>query len=784
MIHRAFYLSDAVVHALGWALIHSLWQGVAAALLLWLLLPRLQTAQQRYWAAYGALLAVLAAALVSFCWVYGTQPVSADAGTALAIAPSVELAQAGAPAALSGPAFWQRAAGWLDLYNPLIVTVWLFGFAFFLLQLFGGLHFIYRLRRRQNQPLASEWQEKLQHMGEQIGRSRPVALLESALVQAPMAIGFFKPLILLPIGLVNQLSPVEVEAILAHELAHITRRDWLFNLLQALIEAVFYFHPAIWWISATIRAERENCCDDAAVALTGNRLAYAKTLVRLQDMARTHTPPALALGIDGAPPLLRRRPLLLERVRRILHQPQQSASLMEKMIALAILVALITLWTVRANTPPALAEAIRDIAEKPIAWITGTPGAGQPERTWQAAADTVPKPARRQKIVREDDDQRIEMELEGGKITRLNVDGKEIPAGQYAEYQKLTDELRHETTPPPAPPAPPTLWVVPPTPPATPQPFLYRIAPAAPDAPASRISTDKDDEGNTVIRVERNGKPMEITVKDGEVWIDGNKIEAGQSLDIPGEAPSMLWQGNDGHSFWLNGNQFHFQGPDPMLIQVPQPAPAPEARLFRMPEMTMPYMSAEQLHKMQSESLQQLREQQKELEARLKEQEKLWKKNRKGWTKQQKEQYKAQEEALRAFQLSQQEQRQALDEARMERERALLEARIAQRDAMAQMKEEQRQAIEQARIARQEQVEAAREQQRAESAGAVLKNALIEDKLIGDPNNFSFELSAKEMRVNGQKQPDAVHRKYLELYQARTGKELNKKDSIRIEEEN
>lgn len=761
MTDSPFFLSDAIVRALGWTLVHSLWQGAAAALALWIMLPRLHTALQRYRAAYLALLTVLAAAATTFIWMYDPPQAVPIHTTEVEAAVWAGVLQQLTDAPALTVSFWQTFKGWLEAYYPVIVTVWLLGFGFYLIRLAGGLYYVQRLRRLHNYPAENFWQEKLQALAAKISYSRPVSLAESALVQTPMALGFLKPLILLPLGMINRISPAEVEAVLAHELAHIARRDWLFNLIQALIEAMFYFHPAVWWISATIRAERENCCDDAAVALTGNRLIYAKTLVRLQDMAKSAKMPALALGMEGSPALLRRRrPLLLERIKRILHQPQQSASFMEKLIATAILLALIALWTVQANTPPALAAAIREIAEKPVAWLAGAP---EPEAAFQAPADTV-KPQRR-KIIQEDDERRVEMEMLDDKITRLNLDGKEIPESDFPQYQSLTDELRRDVAPaPPAPPFPPGVWVLPPAAPRAPMPPM-------PGHP-SRISTDKDDAGNTIIRLERNGKPTEIKVRDGEVWIDGKKMEEGESLDIPGAPhPFLFWQGEEGHGFRLDDHKFYFPGTDSAWLALPD-APAlyrfdgdqfifetPEGKIWEVP---MPDISEEELKRIHEEALRGIELHQKEIHKQLKESEKEWKKSRKELEK------------------AKGEQRRAMEEARRELEKA----RMAQREALTRVRQDQAIAREQARTAQRAQLRAYRERSSAETTSKILKEALIADQLIGDPNNFSFELSGKELRVDGKKLSDEQHKKYLELYQKRTGKELGKKDSIRIEEEN
>lgn len=795
MMNSPFFLSDTAVQALGWTLFHSLWQGAAAASMLWLVRPRLRSARQRYWAAYLALITILAAAVVSFGLLYDPA-VGTPAGVLPGAAGAGVLPDFDALTARAAPDFWTDAASWLEAWYPAIVSIWLVGFGFFLIQFAGGLYYVHRLRKRYQQSVDARWQETLDALAGQLRLSRPVQLLESALVQTPMALGFFKPLVLLPLGLINQLHPAEVEAILAHELAHIARRDWLFNLVQALIEALFYYHPAVWWISALVRTERENCCDDTAVALTGNRLAYAKTLVRLQDLAKTAKHPALVLGIDGAPTLLRRKPLLLERIKRILHQPQQSTSIMEKMIATGILLALLTLLTVRANTPPAFVESIREIAGAPMAWLAGLPQIAPAE----AVVDSLPKPKQKQTIVHEDDNRKVEMELQGGKITHLKIDGADIAEPDYPKYRELTDDILRSSTPPPVPPVAPAApfdWVSPPPPPA---PGLAPGAPLPPLGPSSRISTDKDDQGNTIIRLERDGTPLEIRVKDGEVWVGDKKVEDGEALDLPpGNDRYFFWNGDEGQAFRLDGNRFFFEHPDGQFLEMPAPEMPgrPEVYhfdgdgqfLFKSPDgqawpFPGPALDDDELKRIHEEALRGLKEQREDLEQQMRELEKEMKKNQKEWNKDQKNRKKTLEDTRRSLYEAERAQQEALAEVRVAQTRAHADALRAEREALAQARETQALAREKMRVAQSDQARAYRLRYSSESVGNALKQALVEDKIIGDSNNFSIELSGKELNVDGKKQSDDVHKKYLDLYRRRTGKELGKKDSIRIEEEN
>ena len=116
------------------------------------------------------------------------------------------------------------------------------------------------------------WQERLDRLARALRLSRPVALLESCLAEVPVVIGYVRPVILMPVGLLAGLPAGQVESILLHELAHIRRHDYLVNLLQTSVEGLLFYHPAVWWISGVIRAERENCCDDLVVATRATRM--------------------------------------------------------------------------------------------------------------------------------------------------------------------------------------------------------------------------------------------------------------------------------------------------------------------------------------------------------------------------------------------------------------------------------------------------------------------------------------------------------------------------------
>jgi len=161
-------------------------------------------------------------------------------------------------------------------------------------------------------PAPGDWQARLGRLRQRLRVSRPVALMESCLAEAPVVIGFFRPVILLPIGLLTGLGAQQVEAILIHELAHVRRCDYLVSLLQKFVEGLLFYHPAVWWVSGVIRAERENCCDDVVVAVLGDAHGYAATLATLEEIRWSAREPALAATGGN----------LMRRVRRLLNQPE------------------------------------------------------------------------------------------------------------------------------------------------------------------------------------------------------------------------------------------------------------------------------------------------------------------------------------------------------------------------------------------------------------------------------------------------------------------------------
>ncbi len=218
---------------------------------------------------------------------------------------------------------------------PWLVLAWFAGAVIFWARLTGGWIVASRMRSMLVRPAPAEWQRKLDELKTRIRISQPVRLLTSALIQVPTVVGWLRPVILMPVGALAGLPAEQIEALLAHELAHIRRHDYLVNILQSIAEALLFYHPAVWWISSQIRNERELCCDDVAVAISGDAFTYVRALADLEQHRPAHLNLSLAANGGSLP----------DRVARLLGQSRTPSRTMPGPgILLATILLAITAW--------------------------------------------------------------------------------------------------------------------------------------------------------------------------------------------------------------------------------------------------------------------------------------------------------------------------------------------------------------------------------------------------------------------------------------------------------
>jgi beta-lactamase regulating signal transducer with metallopeptidase domain len=306
MSYFANWISPEILRALGWTLLHFLWQGAAIAAVFAVTVTTCRSAAARYALALGTMILMMAAPIVTFTWLqretnpavrsgaqaalprFGTAGQHATAGTT-----------SGAPAA-EIPSETPTAMLWL-------VELWFLGVLLLSLRTAGGLFVIERMRRKELRPIGRDLYLRCIALQLRMGLERVVRYCECERLEAPAVLGWFRPVVLLPIKALTGLNEEQIEAVIAHELAHIRRLDCFVNLLQIAAETLLFYHPAVWWVNQRIRAEREHCCDDEAIAVCGDAVNYARALTLMEEWRTT---PALLMAANRSP--------LAERVLRLL----------------------------------------------------------------------------------------------------------------------------------------------------------------------------------------------------------------------------------------------------------------------------------------------------------------------------------------------------------------------------------------------------------------------------------------------------------------------------------
>jgi GWxTD domain-containing protein len=319
--------------ALGWTLVHFLWQGTAGAVVLSLVLAVTRSPRVRY-AAGCLMLAMMALATLVTYGILRQPGMARELGPlTLALGAGDGLARAVAGAE---PISW---VAWLPLF-------WLVGVAVLSARLILAALGVRRLTHRGATEIPDTWR----HLRERLGIERAVTFLASPFVTGPAQAGFLKPVILLPASLLTQLPAAQLEAIVAHELAHVQRHDYLVNLLQTVMETLLFYHPAVWWISHVVRVEREHCCDLAAAEATGNTRQYAEALLAVELLAGGRI--AFTNAATGGD--------LRQRIARLLGKADRPVNIgLPAILLAALLVALMAFPVVRSQAqtnPPALSK--------------------------------------------------------------------------------------------------------------------------------------------------------------------------------------------------------------------------------------------------------------------------------------------------------------------------------------------------------------------------------------------------------------------------------------------
>jgi beta-lactamase regulating signal transducer with metallopeptidase domain len=378
-------LENGEMVALGWTLLHFCWQGTVLALLYALIdgVMKRASARVRYGIAMLALLLMPVVAIVTLIEQQrllvkiprGEQEIVASQLGTLHHAVINNFPVAGPIVTRSE--FW---IAWnADRLLPWVDGLWLLGVLLLALRATGGWVQLEILRRRAKRAIPAEIEASFDRIAERLQVGRKVALRISDEVISPLAMGVWRTVVVLPVSAITQLAPAQLEAVLAHELAHIRRWDYLCNLLQTAIECLLFFHPAVWWMSRRTRDLREICCDRVAARSCDDPVIYAEALLQLEEQRAARLQLAAALHGPGGS--------LLERVKQVLGEgmtmERRTVSGMRVAVAGAVVLGLLL--------GPRLASGLK-AATNSLTLGTETPALKQ-EPTPALAPATKPNPA-------------------------------------------------------------------------------------------------------------------------------------------------------------------------------------------------------------------------------------------------------------------------------------------------------------------------------------------------------------------------------------------------------
>ena len=731
---KLLFFSHNLNYALGWTVVHSLWQALIISILTGVALIILQkkVSQFRYVLANIGLWSVLLAAIVTFFIYYDISKTASDLvfvpdNLEVTVSPDFTPENNALTKNISNENnagfSWEGMRNYCNQNMYLIVSMWFMGVVVFLLRILGSISYVYYLRNRLNFPTEEYWQDVLNSMREKTNVTKYIDLVESALVRSPIVIGHLKPMILFPIGAINRLNTNEVEAILAHELAHVMRHDYFFNILQSVIEALFYFHPAVWWLSSQIRTERENCCDDIAISLCGNAVTYAKSLVSVQEMA--YFAPQMAMAFAGTD----RKKHLLMRVQRVLNQPKSKVNSMEKIAATCILLVVMAGFAFSSN--PFGKPSDNNVKSKNFSQNTDNQ---QSKNTfylkYEQNGELDSLPVEKQiadgnyNFVNNLYD--VNLTVKSQHVTQFKINGLDVNKNDMPKFEKMINQLiankdeQNEAE------------------------IDAEIAQnfnegntqididdksmkiVSEDGAVSTLTLNEKGEGRVLIVEKPNQKPISVTLEDktNAIYIGGKKSNEAALKKLGWKVKGKGLQSISG---------FALPPPSPNFAIPPVPPSPPDIEAYYQDEV---------------ENMQErVRDTRLDID-----------------------------EAMRDGSLS------AKNAMPFQRKLTDLEAKLKQKDAKLNQIEAALNKMEEEIGVSQENNEAKKDADNSrndfEKFEKWLSNELIKDGYLKDKNHYGYVWNDKSMRVDGKKVSDADRKKYASMYKKITGNDVNKDFSI------
>lgn len=414
---------SGLAEALASAVLNSLWQGfvIGMAVLLIVMLAKSISAKVKYAISYIGLLTITALFALTFSSSY----INHVEKEALRVVENQQVNRTTAIKAInkvtSSYALLNPSKAQIDKMSSnrtmaaAILFVWIAGVMFFILKFFGEFLYINRLKKSLKNPKGGSYvlDELSRKLSKRLGIKRNIRIMNSVDFKIPSVLGFFKPIIILPMGLINGLSTEQVEAVILHELAHIKRKDYLLNIIQKLIETLMFYHPVVWILSSYIRDEREKCCDDIVIEATGNKKDYACALGYVQMHAAKRNP-KIAMALAG------NKNKILYRMKRIIETPYHKSKRLDGLfaaifLAIGILAIVFSTNTISANNKQK--DVIHEddtviVKRKKLVTLVYTDTIGEKKKD-------------------------VNVTLNNDKIEELYIDGKKIKEKDFPKYEKM-----------------------------------------------------------------------------------------------------------------------------------------------------------------------------------------------------------------------------------------------------------------------------------------------------------------------------------------------------------
>jgi len=314
---------------LGFTLLHSVWEAFLISAIVVLILRFIPNkfSTARYITASLGLISIVLFSIGTLIYLHATSNSLTTTTSAIVPVNALKITSHATPTPVG--TYLDRASAFIHAYLPLFLMVWIFGTLLFSLRILTGLVYVEKIRR-ESTLLQNRWSDRIQEIARQLKINRLISLAESSAIHVPVIIGHLKPIILIPLGMCSSLSVEQLETIFLHEIAHIRRKDYLVNLIQLVVEAVYFFNPFVWIVSGIMKREREHCCDDAVVQLHGNAKAYAHALATLEELRLSKVGLSLSLAEN--------KNQLLNRVKRLMENSVKHYSGRERIIPAVLLV--------------------------------------------------------------------------------------------------------------------------------------------------------------------------------------------------------------------------------------------------------------------------------------------------------------------------------------------------------------------------------------------------------------------------------------------------------------